>query len=187
MSRGTRSKLSHGGKPASVLWVPVEGVIYVPIGWDSVARHVGRDARHWTWETSLMSSANTSTKPDLGAKSATKVSSGRLQISPRFAQLHPRFAISLPTPSLSTTISVDDQSKLGFSFFIWIGSRIVSPRCSLSLHLTKLKRNPLVQSFTPSDIAPVAIQTQAAVTSIAMIAHAPIATKLPYLPSTEAK
>ena len=46
MFRGTRSNLSYGGNLASVLWVPVEGAVSIPIGLDSVARHVERSVRH---------------------------------------------------------------------------------------------------------------------------------------------
>ena len=61
------------------------GQFLTPIGLDSVARQVERGLRDLTEDTRLMSPTNASTKLDLGAKSAAKVSSGPFQISPSLA------------------------------------------------------------------------------------------------------
>jgi hypothetical protein len=167
------------------------GQFLTPIGLDSVARQVERGLRDLTEDTRLMSPTDASTKLDLGAKSAAKSSSGPFQpfsiacvVSSR---LRSRLAISSPISWLLNLTATDHRSTIRFSFLTRVGSSIVSSLSSIVLYPTKLKRNPLLQSFPPSDVPPVAVQNQADVTFIVLVAHTPLAKDLFCLPAADAK
>lgn len=63
-----------------------------------------------------------------------------------------------------------------------MGNSIVSFPFPIVSYPNKLKRNSPLQSFTPSNILLVAIQNQADVTFIALVAHAPYCHR-PFLPA----
>lgn len=99
------------------------------------------------------------------------------------SRLRPRLAISSPISRLLNLTVTDHRSTIRFSFLTRVGSSIVSSLSSIVLYPTKLKRNPLLQSFPPSDVPPVAVQNQADVTFIVLVAHTPLAKDL-FLPAS---